>query len=31
MFDPRSELPLCASYYIQAVEAVWGRGPLYNF
>ncbi|MHA3736462.1 hypothetical protein ACXR0M_12390 [Pseudomonas sp. Eth.TT006] len=26
MFDPRNELLLCASRYIQAVEAVRGKG-----
>ena len=26
MFDPRNELPLCASHYIKAVEAVRGQG-----
>lgn len=26
MFDPRNELPLCASHYIEAIEAVRGQG-----
>ena len=26
MFDPRNELPLCASHYIKAVEAVRRQG-----
>jgi len=26
MFDPRNELPLCASHYIRAIEAVRGQG-----
>ena len=26
MFDPRNDLPLCASHYIKAVEVVRGQG-----
>ncbi|MGE8068853.1 hypothetical protein [Pseudomonas sp. NPDC089569] len=26
MFDPRNELPLCAGHYVQAIEAVRGKG-----